>query len=1117
MTIRKLSLSILATLCTLTGVLALGDAQASAYLKHEYVSQITGTPEGPDNVVCGLAIGQASQDLYVADFHQNFVDGSGSAAIEIFEPSGSGGYIYKSHFDAPKGLFAYGEERCPIAVSDVTGDIYVVSGAQSTIRIFNSVGGYLGELNGSTTPNGFFNGYVKVAVDQSSGDVYILNGAYNVVDRFNKANEYQSQLSVPGLAGFDDGLAIDSHGVLYVGDGGEHQVQEYNSSGIKIGEFADADPRNIAVDPGGNVYVAGSGFVDEFNSSGVFEGRTNGTPSEHFENVAGIAVNAASDPYVIDKNENAVDVFGPAILVPGVSTEALSKLTSTTSTLNGTVNPDGTQVTSCEFEYGLTSTYGQTAACEPTPVGSSPVAVSANLKGLQPGTEYHYRLVVRNPNGFNESEDATFFTPGPQVEGESFSEVGLHRATVNAQINPEGLPTTYTIEYGMSKAYGSTTPATSVGAGTVFVNVTSILGASIEGVLQSGTTYHFRVVATNADGTRYGADVIFATLSGLTGLPDGRGYELVSPLANVDGDVYPPESEKGFDELVALSPTRASADGNAVEYVADRLAAGGSSSGNTFVAAHNSGGGWSSPVDLSTPGFDGVPFEALFANELSNNGTGLVPAGSHVLSSSGKGLFDSVGGRLSPISVLPEGDVVTAATFGSRFEERETLQSASNIYQDTDISHVVSADGSRVFWTDLEEGSDMEHLFVRENDSTTVSVSVGAAQFRAASPDGRYVFYTEQQRLLRFDVENGSREELAGAGAGVLGVVGINETGEDGAYVYFVANGVLGDGAGHGAHQGTCTVASYLHNGSEANCNLYVDHDGVTGFIAALLPDDISTLRRYYASSAPAGVVVGSLVGRTAEVSVNGQAVVFESSASLTGYENDGHRDAFVYNARSGELSCVSCNPTGVPATGPDTPVLRGSDSELWTHRWISEDGARVFFESREGLVAQDTNGVRDVYEWEQDGTGSCEDVKGCVYLLSGGTSSDNSYFLDASVSGNDVFMISRADLVPQDQGDTYEVYDARVGAKEPVGEPVCTGTGCQGLPAGPPLFATPSSVTFAGVGNFSPGIAPAAKTKAKGKVVGCRKGTHKHNGKCVRSKAAKAKARKSIHGKGSK
>ena len=135
----------------------------------------------------------------------------------------------------------------------------------------------------------------------------------------------------------------------------------------------------------------------------------------------------------------------------------------------------------------------------------------------------------------------------------------------------------------------------------------------------------------------------------------------------------------------------------------------------------------------------------------------------------------------------------------------------------------------------------------------------------------------------------------------------------------------------------------------------------------------------------------------------------------------------------------------------------------------MSGDGSRVFFDSEESLVAQDTNGRQDVYEWERSGSGTCHEQSGCVYLLSGGTSFSGSWLLGAGLSGNDVFFVTRARLVPQDQNENDDLYDARVDGVLPVAAPACTGTGCQGVPAPPPPFATPPSVTFSGVGDFPP------------------------------------------------
>jgi hypothetical protein len=137
---------------------------------------------------------------------------------------------------------------------------------------------------------------------------------------------------------------------------------------------------------------------------------------------------------------------------------------------------------------------------------------------------------------------------------------------------------------------------------------------------------------------------------------------------------------------------------------------------------------------------------------------------------------------------------------------------------------------------------------------------------------------------------------------------------------------------------------------------------------------------------------------------------------------------------------------------------------------------------NEEGAVPKghDLAGLTNVFEWERDGTGSCRRAQGCIFLLSTGTSPDISFFLDASENGDDAFFASRSQLVPQDHGEVYEVYDAHQ-CTEAVPcrtetSTACTGTGCQGVPAAPPLFATPASATFAGGGNFSP--APVVKPK---------------------------------------
>jgi hypothetical protein len=546
-------------------------------------------------------------------------------------------------------------------------------------------------------------------------------------------------------------------------------------------------------------------------------------------------------------------------------------------------------------------------------------------------------------------------------------------------------------------------------------------------------------------------------------------------------------------------------------------------------------------------------------------------------------LYDSVGGQLHLVNVLPGGASEPDATFGGpRFSGEESAGEAGEERHDMpDLSHAISADGSRIFWTDLNSGD----LYVRENDTQpesplggkgectvqadacTVAVSAGPARFWGASENGTYAFYIEGGNLYRFDVETqervvlagktsgtgdlqaGSKEVTAATGSFIVGqeiegtgiaaettiteitpgglvlstaatvsgsAVALNSpaeargvvgTSEDGEYVYVVATGVLASGA------------------TAAQSNLYLIHGGETTFIATLLTpsnnEGDNGLPPFTVSGAGHfGDWQPDLGHRTAAVSADGTALVFMSKAELTGYDNRYEYikpngsieivqavEVFLYEAGSKRLSCLSCDPQ-VPlanATGEVGGYLPVSFSPTYQPRVISEDGSRVFFNSTQPLVPQVTNGLINAYEWERDGAGSCEQSGGCTYLLSGGTSTDDSYFFDASSNGDDAFTETRAQLVPEDQDEGFNVYDVRVDGVRPLSTSACTGTGCQGIPPAPPIFATPASATFNGVGNLASPEKPAAKAKSK------KAGKHKTK------KAGKKKRKKRSHKNGAK
>ncbi len=100
------------------------------------------------------------------------------------------------------------------------------------------------------------------------------------------------------------------------------------------------------------------------------------------------------------------------------------------ATERGSIDPNGLPVTGCEFQYGTTGRYGHTAPCASPATGdSAPELVSAKVKGLKPGTKYHYRLIVTTASGTTDGPDWTFSTDPLKVVGTPLIGLLLERAT----------------------------------------------------------------------------------------------------------------------------------------------------------------------------------------------------------------------------------------------------------------------------------------------------------------------------------------------------------------------------------------------------------------------------------------------------------------------------------------------------------------------------------------------------------------------------------------------------------------------------------------------------------------------------------------------------------------
>lgn len=191
---------------------------------------------------------------------------------------------------------------------------------------------------------------------------------------------------------------------------------------------------------------------------------------------------------------------------PSIVAGVPSEVSEEGFTIHATVDPHGTQVTSCEFEYGATTEYGKVLPCTPAPgSGEAGVAVSAQIRGIHPNEVIHYRLVAASAGGTAESPDATEQTlPRPvkpfTLAAEEVTETG---AKLTAQILTEDAPVSRCeFQYGLTEAYGSSAPCSTVPTASFEA---SDVSATVTG-LSPTSTYHFRIVAANRHGVVDGVD-----------------------------------------------------------------------------------------------------------------------------------------------------------------------------------------------------------------------------------------------------------------------------------------------------------------------------------------------------------------------------------------------------------------------------------------------------------------------------------------------------------------------------------------------------------------------------------------------------------------------------------
>jgi DNA-binding beta-propeller fold protein YncE len=930
-----------------------------------------------------------------------------------------------------------------VAVDDATGEIYV--SARDAVDVYASSGEFLGAISEVPATSGAkvtgpFVETAGLAFDQKSGELYVADErtGSDTIDVFKTktgggatfTRELGEEGALSDHGGLHQTVAVSEAGLLagtvYVSDRTSSEeifVDVFGALGsleaawkgaqTAAGSFG-SQPARVGIDPvTGHVLVLDRAHrvVDEMPASVSEEkalGRLKGTPEGEFTDPSAVAVDPETENLYVG-DEGVVDVFGPDVSLPNVVSEAPSQVGTTSATFNGTVSTRGeTEAATCAFAWGTTSALGQSAACEPPGVPAESELPEHAKVSLLPDTTYFYQLQATNGNGTNTGEESPpiqFTTAGPGIVDESVAEITSTSAKLNAAVNPHNgtgslshaARESYYFQYGTGDCQTAgacasvpAPPGASLGEGETAVDVER----PVQG-LAPGTVYHYRVLALSEPSpgeveTFTGPERSFTTQgSGVFALLDGRQWEMVSPPVKEGALIQPPGEPWGV--------TQAAANGTAMTWLANvptEAAVVGYANSQQVLSTRAPGGGWSS-VDLASPhnGAVSVSDEAgqeyrFFSEDLSagilqpfgafqpcHNAKG-EPQPCFTAEASEQTAFerDLTTGLYAPLvtgcpgnsqpcepQIAENANVPEGTVFGQT-GHKEGLSCPPEKFcgplftgASPDAKQVVfhsllalksdpapeACNGGLYEWNaEAAPASRLQRVSILPGNGDFVcTASLGTRRpetfdgqdaRHAVSDDGSRVFWTrESGGLYMRDVPRGETIAI-GAGAPEFQTASSN-----GSRVFFTANGslfeceipetpacnpvMLGE-----APPGEGSVIGSSVDGSyvywvAGNLDLYMDHDVGGVWKRSLVAALSSEDAPDWANGTP------QIQKLSARVSPDGEWVAFMSAQELTGYDNrdaaSGHHDeeVYLYDAATGRLSCASCDPTGARPVGSET------------------------------------------------------------------------------------------------------------------------------------------------------------------------------------------------------
>jgi hypothetical protein len=1076
---------------------------------------VTGTGDGEfsqwKQITSFISVGPGG-DVYVGD----------KARVQVFEPSGA----WKENVSLG-GLSATGEASA-VAV-DKSGDVFVKDSGVAGVRELEPAGGSYKESaiafdTGSTTVR-------SLAIDSANDHLFVgdSKGGFHVLEYDNVSGEELESFGA-GTVGSDTnaGLAFSSAAdAVYASD----FKSKVNSSMWSIplpppgptvdSESVTAELHGTAtleaqIDPQGHETTYHFEYVSQkqYEASGFAAATITATQTlaagfsdEAVSTSLGLTAGESYRWRVVASNEKGTataeaqsfEETPPAVIEGPWATEVSGEAGTLTANV---VNPQSLSTT-YRLEYG-TSTASESVAAEGA-IGASEGSafISRHIQGLQAATTYHYRVVTTNTLGTFETVDRTFTTQfaggGPALPDgrvwELVSPANKHGALIE---NAEG---SYDIQ------------AAADGSGIAYVASESMLEGQTE-----GRQFPFETVISRRGSDGWGSEEVHVPLELPPSKPASEltGESLTNPpvLFSTDlseallspGDFTPALSSEATERTLYLR--------------------------NNDVCPSNPRGCYTplvTPADVpagtefgkitTQPRMGILAASRDLSHVVFRYPTALTPEASDNPMCTGEGvaklchpyynLYEWSAGRLQLINVLPGAGRVATPVETQVSLGRNSVTTGS----------ALSSDGRRAVWSYERSGNEIIFEVRDMVQERTVQLGGASAVFQAMSSDGSHIFYLEGGDLHVLDFDSGTRTDITanhGTGEASAGVPDqVEGTSEDGTYVYFVAHGVLAAGAVAGGE------------------NLYLAREEggawkVVRLIATLSNEDEKDWSAFQSLPSPGLQVLAHISSR---VSPSGEYLAFMSNRSLTGYDNvdagsppsEPRRDeeVYLYDAQSGRLACASCDPTGARPVGvlDEPPSLLVDRTGTWEEHWLGgstpswndvegglsvyqprflSDSGRLFFDSPDALVPQDTNGLEDVYEYEPAGVGGSsgctiasaafsERSGGCVSLISSGTSKAESVFYDASENGDDAFFVTAGRLTAADHDSVFDVYDAHVCssgvgcAAGSVSTPSCTTSdSCRVAPSlQPQVLGSPPSATFSGAGNVTP-PAPGTSVKAK-------------------------------------